>query len=169
MLTPLLVLVISPATEPSTFPPLSAARSTTTEPGAIFETISAVTNLGAVRPGTAAVVINTSAAAIYGESNSFCLFARSSVISLAYPPAPSKASNSKLINFAPIDLTSSAEDGRTSYAETTAPNLLAVAIACSPATPAPKTTTFAGVTVPAAVIRSGKNFGESSAATRDAL
>ncbi|CAB4550327.1 unannotated protein [freshwater metagenome] len=45
--------------------------------------MAAVTNRGAVRPGTAAVVINTSAAAIYGVSNSRCLFARSSVISLA--------------------------------------------------------------------------------------
>ncbi|CAB4578361.1 unannotated protein [freshwater metagenome] len=73
------------------------------------------------------------------------------------------------MNFAPIDLTSSAEAGRTSYAETTAPNLFAVAIACSPATPAPNTTTLAGVTVPAAVINSGKNFGDSSAATNEAL
>ena len=38
-----------------------------------------------------------------------------------------------------------------------------------PATPAPNTTTFAGVTVPAAVISSGKNLGDNSAATKDAL
>ena len=61
---PLLVVTISPATEPSTFPPLSEARSTTTEPGAICETMAAVTNLGAVLPGTAAVVIKTSDAAM---------------------------------------------------------------------------------------------------------
>ena len=72
------------------------------------------------------------------------------------------------MNFAPIDLTSSAEAGRTSYALTTAPKRFAVAIACNPATPAPNTTTFAGVTVPAAVISNGKNFGDNSAATKDA-
>ena len=40
----------------------------------------------------------------------------------------------------------------TSVADTTAPNLLAVAMACKPATPTPITKTFAGATVPAAVI-----------------
>ena len=69
---------------------------------------------------------------------------------------------------APIDLTSSAEDGRTSYAETTAPKRRAVAIACSPATPAPSTKTCAGVTVPAAVINSGKKRGDISAPTKTA-
>ncbi|CAB4802815.1 unannotated protein [freshwater metagenome] len=73
------------------------------------------------------------------------------------------------MNVAPIDFTSSAEDGRTSYADTTAPSRRAVAIACRPATPAPRTTTCAGVTVPAAVINNGKNRGESSAPTRTAL
>ena len=38
----------------------------------------------------------------------------------------------------PIERTSSAEAGRTSYALTLAPSRLAVAIACSPATPAPE-------------------------------
>jgi hypothetical protein len=36
---------------------------------------------------------------------------------------------------------------------------LAVAIACSPATPAPTTNTLAGVTVPAAVIIIGRTRG----------
>ena len=48
--------------------------------------------------------------------------------------------------------------GRTSNAETTAPSRRAVAIACRPATPAPSTSTFAGATVPAAVISSGNIF-----------
>ena len=47
-------------------------------------------------------------------------------------------------------------------------NALQVAIACKPATPAPRTTTWAGVTVPAAVINIGKNLGEISAATSEA-
>ncbi len=47
---------------------------------------------------------------------------------------------------------SSLAAGRTSVAETMAPSRRAVAIACSPATPAPTTNTRAGGTVPAAVI-----------------
>ena len=43
-----------------------------------------------------------------------------------------------------------------------------MAIACRPATPAPSTKTCAGVTVPAAVIKSGKNRGDISAPTRTA-
>ncbi len=72
-----------PGTEPSTLPPLSAARSTTTEPGFICSTIAWVTSIGAVRPGTAAVVISASALAMYGASRSRCRSARSSVISRA--------------------------------------------------------------------------------------
>ena len=52
--------------------------------------------------------------------------------------------------------TSSLAAGRTSKALTTAPRRRAVAIACSPATPAPSTTTRAGATVPAEVIIIGK-------------
>ena len=48
----------SPGCEPSTLPPVSAARSTTTEPGFMPSTIAAVTSSGAARPGTAAVVIS---------------------------------------------------------------------------------------------------------------
>jgi NAD(P) transhydrogenase subunit alpha len=50
-------------------------------------------------------------------------------------------------------------------AVTTAPSRLAVAIACRPATPAPITSTFAGGTVPAAVISIGKKRGSCSAAS----
>src|SRR5207237_3111188 len=53
----------SPGFRPSVLPPVSAARSTITEPGHIRATISLVTRIGARRPGTAAVVITTSAAA----------------------------------------------------------------------------------------------------------
>ena len=45
-----------------------------------------------------------------------------------------------------------------SKASTLAPSLLAVAIACKPATPTPTTKTLAGDIVPAAVIIIGKDF-----------
>ncbi len=44
-----------------------------------------------------------------------------------------------------------------------------MAIACSPATPAPITKTRAGATVPAAVVSIGKSFGRRAAAIRIAL
>ncbi|CAB4674929.1 unannotated protein [freshwater metagenome] len=84
------------------------------DPGAILLNISAVTNRGAGRPGTAAVVISTLDFVINGVKSSRCLAARSSVISRAYPPAPSIASSPKSIKVAPIERTSSAEDARTS-------------------------------------------------------
>ena len=64
MRTPLDVTTISPGLVPSTFPPVSEARSTTTAPGDMVAIISAVTRRGAARPGTAAVVMRTSAAEI---------------------------------------------------------------------------------------------------------
>ena len=73
----------SPATEPSTLPPDSAARSTTTDPGRIARTMSAVTRSGAGRPGIAAVVISTSAAATCGASSCRWRAARSAPSSFA--------------------------------------------------------------------------------------
>jgi len=73
------------------------------------------------------------------------------------------------MNVAPSDCTSSLTAGRTSYAETTAPRRRAVAIACSPATPAPITSTRAGGIVPAAVIIIGKNLPRRPAAISTAL
>ena len=61
------------------------------------------------------------------------------------------------MNLAPKDSTCSFTLGLTSEASITAPNLLAVAMACKPATPTPKITTRAALTVPAAVINIGKN------------
>ena len=49
---------------------------------------------------------------------------------------------------------------------TIAPSRLAVAIACRPATPAPRTSTLAGATVPAAVVIIGKSWPASRAASR---
>jgi hypothetical protein len=59
--------------------------------------------------------------------------------------------------------------GRTSKASITAPRRFAVAIACSPATPAPSTSTRAAFTVPAAVMSIGMNRWYWSAAMITAL
>ena len=72
-------------------------------------------------------------------------------------------------NVAPRLSTCSLTTGRTSKPATTAPRRREVAIACKPATPAPSTSTFAGATVPAAVISIGKKRGSRSAATSTAL
>ena len=59
-----------PGSVSSELPPVSAARSTMTDPGFIERTMSAVMSFGAGRPGIAAVVITM--------SFSFTAFARSS-------------------------------------------------------------------------------------------
>ena len=56
-----------------------------------------------------------------------------------------------------------------SYPVTSAPNLLVVAIACRPATPAPKTSIEDGGIVPAAVIIRGRYFLSEVAAKSPAL
>ena len=50
----------SPASVSSQLPPWSAAMSTTTAPSAMPSTIAVVSSTGALRPGTAAVVMTTS-------------------------------------------------------------------------------------------------------------
>ena len=70
---------------------------------------------------------------------------------------------------APRLFTSSRTAGRTSNASTTAPSLRAVAIACSPATPAPRMNTRAGAMVPAAVMNNGKKRPRVFAASSTAL
>src|SRR5712691_10327210 len=67
-------------------------------------------------------------------------------------------------NFAPSDSTCSLTTGRTSKPNVTAPRRRAVAIAWSPATPAPRTSALAGGTVPAAVVSIGRKRGSRSAA-----
>src|SRR5207244_74451 len=59
--------------------------------------------------------------------------------------------------------------GSTLDADTTAPSRRAVAVAWSPATPAPSTSTLAGVRVPAAVTSIGKSRPVATAASRTAL
>src|ERR1700674_362867 len=72
-----------PAWVSSTLPPVSAARSTMTEPGRMPCTISAVTNTGARRPGMAAVVMTTSDLATCSPISSRCLRRNSSDCSRA--------------------------------------------------------------------------------------
>ena len=60
MVTPLNEVTTSSPLVSAQLPPRSAARSTTTDPGAMPATISAVTRMGAVLPGTRAVVMTTS-------------------------------------------------------------------------------------------------------------
>ena len=65
IVTPLSVTTVSPALLSSTLPPSAlAAMSTMTEPGFMPSTASSVTSTGGLRPGTWAVVITTSIAAM---------------------------------------------------------------------------------------------------------
>src|SRR5918994_3487736 len=68
-----------PASVNSQLPPVSAARSTITEPGLIFCTAPSVTSSGALRPGTAAVEMTASILPISTASRSRCLACSSSV------------------------------------------------------------------------------------------
>ena len=63
---------VSPGSEASQFPPVSAARSTITDPGGMASTISLVIRMGAFFPGTAAVVITASLADITRAISSRC-------------------------------------------------------------------------------------------------
>jgi hypothetical protein len=74
---------VSPALVASQLPPCSAARSTTTDPGAMPRTISSVTSTGAVDPCTCAVVMTTSDRATTLAICSRCRASCSSVILLA--------------------------------------------------------------------------------------
>src|SRR5690625_2978515 len=107
-------MISSPGRLPSTFPPDSAARSTTTLPGFIRSTADLSTSSGACLPGTAAVVMRTSDSATCSANKSRCIWARSSVISRAYPPEPSKVGRSSSTKAAPRLRTSSADADRTS-------------------------------------------------------
>src|SRR5258706_1868491 len=72
-----------PAFVSSTLPPVSAARSTMTDPGRMPLTMSPVTSSGARRPGTAAVVMTTSDFATCSPMSSRCLRRNSSDCSRA--------------------------------------------------------------------------------------
>ena len=81
--TPFVVTTFSPSTVPMTFPPLTDAMSTMTEPRFMPATMASGMSTGAFRPGIKAVVITTSALATSSVSIacSACLY--SSDISLA--------------------------------------------------------------------------------------
>src|SRR5207253_8392518 len=109
----------APGSVTSQFPPVSAARSTITEPGFMPRTASLVIRIGARLPGIAAVVITTSASftccAMKASSRRWV----SSESCLAYPPAVSACSPISLSRyFAPRLSTCSFTAGPTSYPHT---------------------------------------------------
>ena len=67
IVTPLSVTTASPATVPSTLPPLDAAMSTMTLPAFMLATSLAVLSTGAARPGISAVVMMMSTSAACSE------------------------------------------------------------------------------------------------------
>ena len=103
----------SPATVSSQFPPESAAMSITTDPGPMPSTIAAVSRTGALRPGTAAVVMTTSDAATSAARAARWAASSSSVSSRAYPPVPS-ARTARSTKVAPRLSASSLAAARTS-------------------------------------------------------
>ena len=106
-------MTVCPGSVSSQLPPVSPARSTTTLPGFMPSTAAAVTNRGAGRPGTNAVVITTSKPVIAFSSACCCCARSSSVSSRAYPPSPA-ASIPRSSHWAPTERTWSATSGRTS-------------------------------------------------------
>ena len=82
MVTPL-ATTSSPGFVSSQLPPVSAARSTITEPGRIAPTAEAGISFGAGRPGTAAVVITTSKSGSRFSSAACCCACCSGVSSAA--------------------------------------------------------------------------------------
>jgi hypothetical protein len=160
----------SPARVPATLPPVSAARSTTTEPGRIEASPAASTSTGARRPGTWAVAMTKSWVGSAAASAARVFACSSSLWALAYPPAASaSAEASGPTKVAPRLSTCSRAAARTSKPATTAPSRRAVAMAWRPATPAPRISARAGARVPAAVESMGRIFPNSTAPTSTAL
>ena len=152
---------------PSTLPPRSTARSTSTEPGFIEATIAAVTSFGAGRPGISAVVMTMSCLAMCSAVSAACLawYSLRHLLGVA-------AGGLGVLELLVLDgeeLGAERFDlllGRGAHVgggdhRAEAP---AVAIACRPATPTPMMNTFAAGTVPAAVIIIGKARSNASAA-----
>ena len=160
----------SPGTVSSQLPPVSAARSTITEPGRMRSTALAGISFGAGRPGTAAVVITTSKSGIRSSSAACCCACSSGVSSRRVAalgllargrrargtprrgsrPAPSRPAARR-----------TRRRRRRAGARSRSP--------AGPATPAPITSARTGAIVPAAVISIGKSFGTRSAARSDGL
>ena len=81
--TPPSVLTTSSRTVPVTLPPAAAARSTTTEPGLSFATMSPSMRLGAFLPGMRAVVMTMSTSSHCFKSILLLAACHSADISLA--------------------------------------------------------------------------------------
>ena len=128
--------------------------------------ISSVMSIGATLPGIRALQKTMSISVITSAifSRSFC--SHSSGSFSAYPPLPTASSSGipNSICFAPRLPACSFPAGLMSIAYVIAPNLLAVANACSPATPAPITNTLAGLSIPTAVNICGMKMDSSSVA-----
>ncbi len=115
-------------------------------------TISSVRMTGANLLGTSAEqkIISMFFTVSFKASLSFMSHSIGSA--LAYPPLPTAILAGMPVSmiFAPKLFACSAASGRISAAYTTAPNRLAVATACNPATPVPMTSTLHGLIIPTA-------------------
>ena len=161
---------ISPGRVSSQLPPVSAARSTITEPGRI-----ALDRRGGDQPrcGPARNRRGRDHEVEVGDPLLERLLLalpapRASARARSRPRSPRRRRRGRGTSHrasAPARATA----GRTSKPETTAPSRRAVAIACRPATPAPSTSARAGAIVPAAVVSIGRNRGRCSAASSTAL
>ena len=154
---------VSPGSLSSQFPPRSAARSTMTDPGRMPATAAAVMSVGARRPSTSAVVMATSTfSQRLGQHLPLTRVERLRLLDgvaaggraafLAIERDERGAPGSRLVR--------GPQDGRR-RPERRRPRRLAVAMACKPATPAPRTSTRAAASVPAAVISRGNKRGEA--------
>ena len=161
MVTPLWTMTWS-ARVSSQLPPRSAARSTSTEPGAIPSTISRVTRIGAFFPGTTRRRNHDVAPGHDLEHHLALPAIERFVLRLRVAALVLRV----------VDLERDLDEARAEALDLfldrrpdvvgldlRAPSRLACAIACSPATPAPTTNTFAAVMVPAAVISIGNMRG----------
>ena len=158
--TKLSVVTSFPGWVTSQLPPFSAARSTTTDPGFMSATCSALISFGAGLPGISAVVMTISTYSHCLANNFIYASMNSLLISFAYPPAPAPDYSIPFTskNSAPRDSICSLAAGLTSNPLTMAPRFLAVAMAERPATPPPIIKTLAGGNLPAAVICPVKNL-----------
>ena len=97
MVTSFSDLIISLATVRSQFPPCSAARSTTTDPGFMSATISAGHSFGAGRPGINAVVMTISISVACSRNRAISFSMNSGDAGFAYPPWPDPSSSNSSI------------------------------------------------------------------------
>ncbi len=160
---------VSPGFVSSQLPPVAAARSTITEPARIARTALAGINFGAGRPGIAAVVITASEVrqALLELGLLLCLLLRGQFLRVAALGLLAAHAEVEELRAERLDLL--ADD----VADVEAPRHCAEAARgrerLQPATPAPITSTFAGCTVPAAVVSIGRKRGRLSAAISVAL